>query len=444
MSNRSRWLISAVILALIAVFFVPRASLPAAHAAAPSLYTMSAFSNSSQSNMYIYQSNDGLNFTRIGTAPAYTPPTGLIRDPSITRSSNGLYYVAYTDAWSGNSIGLASSPDRVHWTFVEDITFASTVNIAWAPQWFKDTDGSINIILSLRYRGVASPTPYKITALDNSYTSWSTPVALAGLEPDYIDSFVLKLGNVYHIFAKNDQTTSKYIETATATKLTGPYTFVGTGNWSGWGPQLEGPCIYQLDNGTWRIVLDGYKAGQYYYSDSTDLKTWTPKKPLPDGLSGFVRHLTVMKEAAQGVSFSASSHYTLVNRNSGKVLDISGGSTANGASAIQYTNHSGTNQQWSIAVDAAGYYNLVNVNSGKDLEASNSSTANGGAVDQWVSTGGTNQEWNIVPINGYYELVNCNSGDLLTVSGSSTANAASVIQGTDVFGTNQQWSIILD
>lgn len=443
MSSRSRWLICASVLVLIAAFFVPRASMPTAHASAPSLYTMSAFSNSSQSNMYIYLSNDGLNFSRIGTAPAYTPPSGLIRDPSITRSSNGLYYVAYTDAWAGNSIGLASSPDRVRWTFVENITFASTVNIAWAPQWFKDTDGSINIILSMRYKGAASPTPYKITALNSSYTSWSTPVALAGLEPDYIDSFVLKLGNIYHIFAKNDQTTSKYIETATATKLTGPYTFVGTGNWSGWGPQLEGPCIYQLDNGTWRIVLDGYKAGQYYYSDSTDnLKTWTPKKPLPDGLSGFVRHLTVIKEPGLGINFSASSHYTLVNRNSGKVLDVSGGSTANGASVIQYTSHGATNQQWSIAPEGE-YYKLVNVGSGKDLEVSNSSTANGGAVDQWTDNGGANQQWNLVPVGNYYELVNRNSGDLLTVNGSSTANDASIIQGTDQYGTNQQWSIVL-
>ena len=444
MSIRSRWLISASILVLIATFFIPHASIPMAHAAAPPLYTMTSFSNSSESNMYVYLSNDGLNFTRVGTAPAYTPPSGIIRDPSVT-VSRGRYYVAYTDAWSGNSIGLASSPDRVHWTFVENITFASTVNIAWAPEWFKDTDGSVNIIVHLRYKGVASPTPYLITALNSSLTSWSTPIALAGLTPDYIDSFIVKLGNVYHIFAKNDQTTSKYIETATSTKLMGPYTFIGTGNWAGWGPQLEGPCIYQLDNGTWRILLDGYKSGQYYYSDSTDnLKTWTPKKPLPDGLSGFVRHLTVMKEAGQGVSFSAASHYTLVNRNSGRVLDISGGSTANGAIAIQYSNHHGTNQQWSIAADTAGYYKLANVNSGKDLEVSNSSTANGGAVDQWSSTSGANQEWNIVPIGGgYYELVNRNSGDLLSVNGDSTANGATVVQGIDQYGTSQQWSIVL-
>jgi hypothetical protein len=296
-SMRARWLLVISLLALVATFFAPGRGVPAVHAATPSLYTMSSFSNNNETDMYIYTSNDGLNFTRLGSGPVYTPPTGILRDPSITRNGSGRYYVAYTDAWSSNSIGLASSADRVHWTFVENITFASNIITAWAPEWFKDTDGSVNLIVHLRARGVASPTPFKITALNSAWTTWSAPVALAGLTPDYIDSFVVKLGKTYHIFLKNDQVTSKYIEHATATKLTGPYTFVGTGNWAGWGPQLEGPCVYQLDNGTWRILLDGYKAKQYYYSDSTDnFKTWTPKKPLPDGLSGFVRHLTVFKE----------------------------------------------------------------------------------------------------------------------------------------------------
>lgn len=441
MSSCLRALIMASIIALTAVFFAPFISFPAAYAAAPSLYTMTSFSNSSESNMYVYQSNDGLNFSRIGTAPAYTPPSGIIRDPSVTLNSDGRYYVTYTDAWSGNSIGLASSPDRIHWTFVENITFASNVNIAWAPEWFKDTNGSMNIIVHLRYSSAANPTPYKITSLDSSLTSWSSPAPLVGMTPDYIDSFVVKLGNTYHIFAKNDQT--KYIEHATATSLTGPYTFVGTGDWAGWGSQLEGPCIYQLDNGTWRILLDGYKSGQYYYSDSTDsFKTWTAKQPLPDGLSGFVRHLTVMKEAGKGDSFSASSHYKLVNRNSGKVLDISGASTANGANAIQWVDHGSTNQQWSI-IASGGYDKLVNVNSGKDLDVLNSSTSNGATVDQWTDNGDANQQWSIVPVGSYYELVNRNSGELLDVNNGSTVNGASVLQWPDEYTTNQQWSIVL-
>ena len=297
MPIRSRWLIIASIFALVALLFTSYTSLQVAHGATTSLYTMSSFSNTSQT-LYIYQSHDGLNFKMLGSGTVYIPPVGRLRDPSITHNPyDGRYYVAYTTS-SPNAIGLTSSADLVHWKFVQNIVFASTVKTAWAPEWFKDTDGSINLIVHLRYSPATSPTPYKITALNHTLTSWTTPVALAGLTPDYIDSFVVKVGTTYHIFAKNDQANSKYIEHATATKLTGPYTFVGTGDWAGWGPKLEGPSLYQLDNGTWRILLDGYASKQYYYSDSTDgFKHWTAKKPLPDGLSGFVRHLTVLKEA---------------------------------------------------------------------------------------------------------------------------------------------------
>ncbi len=45
-------------------------------------YTMTAFTNSSESNMYVYESPDGTGFNLL-KGPAYTPPSGLIRDPSI-------------------------------------------------------------------------------------------------------------------------------------------------------------------------------------------------------------------------------------------------------------------------------------------------------------------------------------------------------------------------
>jgi sucrose-6-phosphate hydrolase SacC (GH32 family) len=275
-----------------------------ATAVTASLYTMTSFSNNSNGTdnnleMFVYTSADGLNFSRLGPGSAYRPPTGILRDPSVTRNtSDGRYYVAYTNNWKSNSIGLASSADRVHWTFLKNIVLGATINIAWAPEWFKDTDGSYNLIVHLRYSGGVNPAPYKITAQDTSLTTWTAPIALAGLSNDFIDSYVVKLGNTYHVFAKNDQ--NKYIEHATSTHLTGPYTFVGTGDWAGWGPLREGPSVYRLDNGTWRILLDGYKAKKYYYSDSTDnFKTWTAKKELPGGLSGFVRHLTVLKEPGQ-------------------------------------------------------------------------------------------------------------------------------------------------
>ena len=55
----------------------------AAHAAGPvPHYLMTAFTNSSESNMYVYDSPNASAFTLV-RANAYTPPSGLIRDPSV-------------------------------------------------------------------------------------------------------------------------------------------------------------------------------------------------------------------------------------------------------------------------------------------------------------------------------------------------------------------------
>ncbi len=273
---------------------------------ASSCYTFAVFTNSSQSNMYIYHSTDGLHFSKLA-GPAYTPPHGdLVRDPSIMHYTDGNYYVTYTTNWTGHTIGLASSHDRLHWTFLANITMPPGTYETWAPEWFKDSDGSIHIIVNLNRRnaGDANFSPYELnlnlTKIHANQLAWNPAVPLANIGPNDIDSFVVKIGNVYHAFVKNE--TTKYIEQATATHLDGPYTFGDTtGDWAGWGRNLEGPALYQLDNGNWRIVMDGYSSGQYYYSDSSDnFKTWTPKAILPDNLSGFVRHGTVLNEKIQG------------------------------------------------------------------------------------------------------------------------------------------------
>ncbi|WNG51891.1 family 43 glycosylhydrolase [Archangium minus] len=265
--------------------------------ATTSVYTMSAFTSSSESNMYVYQSYNGTHYGLM-KGPAYTPPSGLIRDPSILKHTDGMYYVTYTTNWEGNTIGFARSADRVNWTFLRNVTLpVANLQNTWAPEWFKDSDGSVNIIVSLRTTGATNFTPHVIKAQNSSLSAWSAPVPLAGLSPNYIDTFIVKIGSTYHAFTKNE--TTKYIEYATSSSLTGPYTFRGTGDWAGWGNWVEGPALYQLDDGTWRILFDAYTTSKYYYSDSTNtFASWSAKKELPS-LTGFVRHLTVLKEAGQ-------------------------------------------------------------------------------------------------------------------------------------------------
>ncbi|MFW0787246.1 arabinofuranosidase [Gordonia sp. CPCC 206044] len=287
-------------------------------------YTMVAFSNTSARDMDVYRSGDGTRFELVRSS-AYRPPSGLVRDPSIFRNTDGMYYVTYTTA-DGANVGFARSRDRIHWAFLgnwpvpfccallpgtgdgrgfgsssppgssgsagssDGPSLSPFTTKAWAPEWFVE-GGRVNIILSMSTGG--GFVPYLMTALDPSLRLWSPPVPLAGIGADHIDTTVVKVGATYHAFTKNE--TRKVIQHAVASSLGGPYRFVRPGPW---GSFVEGPSVVRLPNGAWRLYLDAYTRGKYLYSDSTDgLRTWTPVKELP-GMSGKVRHVGVMREPA--------------------------------------------------------------------------------------------------------------------------------------------------
>nr|WP_188545919.1 glycoside hydrolase family 43 protein [Rhodococcus trifolii] len=311
--------ISAVSVALL-VLLASALATPAAGNAEPSWrYTMVAFSNVSDRDMDVYQSADGTNFESL-QRPAYRPPTGLVRDPSIFRNTDGMYYLTYTTA-GGANIGFARSSDRVNWTHLMDYpvpfccifmpgtgdgvglapgsvgsagssdgpSLSPFVTKAWAPEWFVDGN-SVNVILSLSTGG--GFVPYVMTAMDPSLSMFSMPVPLVGLGADRIDTTVVKIGSDYHAITKNE--TKKVIEHAIAPTLAGPYRFIPGG--ADWGTFREGPSLVQLPNDVWRLYFDGYTDGKYFYTDSSDgLRTWTPVQELP-GVSGTVRHFGVMRE----------------------------------------------------------------------------------------------------------------------------------------------------
>lgn len=291
--------------------------------AAPSAwrYTMVAFSNVSDRSMDVYQSSDGTDFAALQTS-AYQPPSGVVRDSSIFRHTDGMYYVTYTTGKT--SIGFARSSDRVNWTFLQNFpvpfccaflpgTGAGTGPVsppgfsgsagfsdgpslspfttkAWAPEWFVEGD-RVSIIVSLSTGG--GFVPYLMTALDPGLRLWSFPVPFVGINADHIDTQVVKTGSTYHAFTKNE--THKVIEHWTAPSLIGPYTRVPLRSF---GPLKEGPAVIELPDGTWRLYYDDYTNRKYFYSDSSDgMSTWSDPMEVP-GLSGTVRHVGVMREPA--------------------------------------------------------------------------------------------------------------------------------------------------
>jgi len=60
--------------------------------------------------------------------------------------------------------------------------------------------------------------------------------------------------NQYHIFTKAETNGKKHVEHAVASSLTGPYTFLQTGDFAGWG-QIEGPCLTVLPDGKFRLYV---------------------------------------------------------------------------------------------------------------------------------------------------------------------------------------------
>ncbi|GAB1513096.1 non-reducing end alpha-L-arabinofuranosidase family hydrolase [Actinophytocola sp. KF-1] len=146
---------------------------------------------------------------------------------------------------------------------------------------------------------------------------------------------------------------------------------------------------------------------------------------------------------ASAASVDTSAWYVLINRNSGKAMDVSGASTADGAVIHQWSRHDGANQQWQFVDSGGGYYRLKSKNSGKVLDVTNWSTADGGRLQQWPDLNGANQQFRLADSDsGFVRLINRNSGKAVEVTGGSTADGAAVVQYSDWGGANQQWQLV--
>ena len=97
-------------------------------------------------------------------------------------------------------------------------------------------------------------------------------------------------------------------------------------------------------------------------------------------------------------------------------------------------------QQWQFVDKGSGYFNIVNRNSGKCLDVNGASTADGANIIQWTCNGGNNQQWQWVATGSYFNLKARHSGKCINVVGSSTADGALLEQRTCASGNSFQWT----
>lgn len=159
---------------------------------------------------------------------------------------------------------------------------------------------------------------------------------------------------------------------------------------------------------------------------------WNPQDP-----TGIVRDR--VKWTPDGTSADPQ-YYRLINKNSGKALDVTDGSSVDGANVQQWTNWNGAGQQWSLEPTGGGSFKLRNRASGKLLEVAGGSAVPGANVQQWTDLNGTTQQWKLLSSgDGYYRIQNLNSNLMLDVDGASNADGANVQQWTDNGCDCQQW-----
>lgn len=148
-------------------------------------------------------------------------------------------------------------------------------------------------------------------------------------------------------------------------------------------------------------------------------------------------------QPAEAATVDTNASYVLVNRNSGKALDVYNMAVGDGARITQWTRNDQSQQQWQFVDSGDGYYRIKSRLSGKALDVYNWSTANGGSIVQWTDLNAANQQWRLSDsADGYVRLISRHSGKALEVQGGSTADSADIVQYDDWGGANQQWKLV--
>jgi len=402
--------------------------------------------NTSFQDIPCYTSTDLRNWTHQSVALARQAsgdlgPNRIVERPKVIYNASTGMYVMYlhidNSSYTDRRVGVAvSSTPCGPYTYRGGISPLG--NQSRDIGLFQDTDGSAYLMSEDPNAGL------RIDRLSADYLSVSSAVAQF---QDLEAPAIVKAGGRYYLLASHltGWGTNDNVY-ASATSLSGP--------WTGFSDFAQ-PGTNTYNSQTANIItVQGTTGTTYIYAGDR----WTinnlgtsPLIWLPLTLSGTSASVTwynswsldvtagTWSAAAGSEPADGSTHY-LTSASSGLVMDVSGASTADGAKVVQWSNHSGTNQQWTVHSVSGKVFTLVNVNSGKCLETPNQSTAQGVQLDQGTCNGSTSQQWSVNPVGAGYTLVNVLSGLDADVFGASTSAGAAIDQWPGNGGANQTWN----
>jgi len=134
--------------------------------------------------------------------------------------------------------------------------------------------------------------------------------------------------------------------------------------------------------------------------------------------------------------------YKLVNRQSGKAVEVEGRSKDDGRKLQQFGYTGQPNAQWNITALGNGHYLLVGVDSGKALSVPKGKNDDLEGLIQSNVDKGPAQRWKIEKTEGnYFKLTAESSGKALTAAGAFQAGGNTIVQSTYTGAAEQHWKI---
>jgi hypothetical protein len=125
---------------------------------------------------------------------------------------------------------------------------------------------------------------------------------------------------------------------------------------------------------------------------------------------------------------SCTDCHFLLNRKSGKCLDVEAFGKGDGNPVIQWPFHGGPNQLWSLEEVEEGWFKITSQNSKKCLQVRNASQEEDAPVEQGGYAGKSHQQWSLTSFSGAYQIRARHSGKCLTVQGGSEDRLVPVVQ----------------
>ena len=271
--------------------------------------------------IYFALSKDGRQWSAMnGGEPVLISKLGErgVRDPYLLRAHDGKkFYILATDLsihlnpnWGrsqtagSKSIVIWESPDLVHWSKPRMAKVAAAdAGCTWAPEAVYDEETKDYLIFWASKNRSDKFAKQRIwAARTKDFATFSQPFIYIDKPGDVIDTDIVREGNKYYRFSKDEQ--YKAITMEVSEKLMGPWQDVSQFSLSKL-QGYEGPECYQLKPAAdgkpavWCLVLDLYSKGKGYQPFVTDDLTGGQFTAGPDFSFPFLfRHGSILPVSA--------------------------------------------------------------------------------------------------------------------------------------------------